>query len=67
MGQTRLNWCMLLCVHNGTDALYLKQIGNKFVARNSSRQDIFEILRIKCMHFVPHSFAIYEFMFTIKH
>ena len=42
MGQTRLNWCMLLHVHNDeTDALDLKQIANEFVARNCSRQNIF--------------------------
>ena len=42
MGQTRLNWCMLLHVHKDeTDALDLKQIANEFVARNSSQQNIF--------------------------
>ena len=42
MGQTRLNWCMLLHVHNDeTDELDLKQIASEFVARNSSRQNIF--------------------------
>ena len=37
MGQTRLNWCMLLHVHNDeTDALEVKQIVTKFVAHSSS-------------------------------
>ena len=44
MRQTRLNWCMLLHVQNEdseTDALDFLKIANKFVARNSSRQNIF--------------------------
>ena len=47
MGQTRLNWYMLLRKYNDeTDALDIKQIANKFVARNSSLyRIILEILR----------------------
>ena len=37
MGRTQLNWCMLLCAHNDeTDALEVKQIAAKYVARSSS-------------------------------
>ena len=43
MGQKRLNMCMLLHVHNDkTDALDLKQIANKCVARNSNQRSVFE-------------------------
>lgn len=42
IGQARLNWCVLLHVHNDeTDNLDLSVVANEFVARNSSRITIF--------------------------
>ena len=41
MHQTRLNWCMILHVHNETDMLDLTAVANEFVSRNASRQSIF--------------------------
>ena len=42
MSQSRLNWCMILHVHNdGTDKLDLKAVANEFVSRNTSRQNMF--------------------------
>ena len=42
MNQNRLNLCMVLHVHKTeTDLLDLKYIGNEFIGRNSSRQQIF--------------------------
>ncbi len=44
-GQVRLNWYMILHVHNDeTDSLDLKAIANEFVSRNSSRRNILETL-----------------------
>ena len=41
MGQARLNWCMILHVHNDeTDNLDLNAVANEFVSRNSSRINI---------------------------
>ena len=42
MQPSRLNWCMVLHVHNEeTDQLDLTTIANDFVSRNDSRQSIF--------------------------
>ena len=42
MGQARLNWCMILHVHNDeTDDLNMEAVASEFVSRNSSRQNIF--------------------------
>ena len=38
MNQDRLNWCMVLHIHNNdTDALDLNYLANEFVSQNSSR------------------------------
>ena len=42
MHQTRLNWCMILHIHNDeTDKLDLIAVANDFVSRNPSRRSIF--------------------------
>uniref|UniRef100_H3AGB2 HAT C-terminal dimerisation domain-containing protein n=1 Tax=Latimeria chalumnae TaxID=7897 RepID=H3AGB2_LATCH len=42
MKQSRLNWCMVLHVHNDeTDKLDLLKIANKFTMHNDSRKKIF--------------------------
>ena len=42
MNQDRLNWCMMLHIHNNdTDALDLNYLANEFVSQNSSRHSIF--------------------------
>lgn len=44
MGQARLNWVMILNVHNDeTDQLDLESIANDFISRNLSRLRIFRI------------------------
>ena len=41
MNQTRLNWCMILHIHNDdTDKLNIVEVANEFVNRNSSRRNI---------------------------
>ena len=51
MGQTHLNWCVLLRAHHDeTDALDLKQIANKFVARIHGQYNISEILLLCTLH-----------------
>ena len=52
MNQNRLNWCMVLHVHKTeTDLLDLKHIGNEFIGRNSSRQQIFgRFVNTHCIH-----------------
>ena len=43
MNQTRLNWCMVLHIHNDdTDKLNIVDVANEFVSRNSTRNHIFE-------------------------
>ena len=40
--QLKLNWCMILHIHNNdTDALDLNYLANEFVSNNSSRHSIF--------------------------
>ena len=59
MGQTRLNMCMLLRVHNdNTNALDLKQIANKCVPHNSSQQSVFENFEY-CMYFYAFHTAFF--------
>ena len=42
MNQTRLNWCMVLHIHNDdTDKLNIVDVANEFVSRNSTRSHIF--------------------------
>ena len=43
MNQTRLNWCMILHIHNDdTDKLNIVDVAHEFVSRNSTRSNIFE-------------------------
>ena len=44
MNQTRLNWCMVLHIHNDTDKLNIADVANEFVSRNSTRSHILEDL-----------------------
>jgi len=42
MNQTRLNWYVILHIHNDdTDKLNIVDVANEFVSRNSSRSNIF--------------------------
>ena len=42
MNQTRLNWCMILHIHNDdTDKLNIVDVAHEFVSRNSTRSNIF--------------------------
>ena len=42
MNQTRLNWCMVLHIHNDdTDKLNIVDVVNEFVSRNSTGSHIF--------------------------
>lgn len=42
MSQTRMNWCMVLHIHNDhTDKLNIVDVANEFVSRNSTRSHIF--------------------------
>ena len=45
MNQTRLNWCMVLHIHNDdTDKLNIVDVANEFVSRNSKVIDFFYCL-----------------------
>ena len=42
MNQTRLNWCMILHIHNDdTDKLNIIDVANEFASRNSTRLNTF--------------------------
>ena len=42
MNQTRLNWCMILQIHNDdTDKLNIVDVAHESVSRNSTRSNIF--------------------------
>ena len=50
INQSRLNWCMLLHIHNKeTDALNLRLVANEFVSRNIFRQLIFGKIVLKIL------------------
>ena len=62
MQQSRLNWCMVLHVHNEeTDQLELTTIANDFVSRNDSRQSIFGKFVYLCVHNHPFTHAVVSF------
>ena len=60
MNQTRLNWCMILHIHNDdTDKLNIIDVANEFASRNSTRLNTFE-------HFCTIFYCLNCSFFTVK-
>ena len=66
--QTRLNWCMLLRVHNDEpEALGLKNLPTNLLVVILANKIFLEMLCIiTFMYFAPH-FLVEYYMLTIKH
>lgn len=59
INQTRLNWCMILHIHNDeTDKLDISAMANEFVGRNSSCQSIFWKICVASFLLCPFSDVI---------